>query len=260
MGEHIRLNKRQQDILSELQRAATATVEALAAQFGVTQQTIRRDVLHLESLGLVSRFHGGVGLPIDAENITYSARQRLFSAEKRRIAEMVAEHIPDGASVFVNLGTTAEAVANALYRHRGLRVITNNLNVASAMCDFPAAEVILAGGVVRPRDRGVTGDAAIELISQFTVDYAVIGVSSVALDGTLRDFDYREVQVTQAIMSQSRRVFLVADHSKIGRPALVRLGHVREVDSFFTDEQPPAELAALFSAGRPALLVAARVD
>ncbi|VEB39793.1 Glycerol-3-phosphate regulon repressor [Chromobacterium violaceum] len=141
----------------------------------------------------------------------------LCIEEKRRIAACVARHIPDNASLFINLGTTTEEVAKALHRHRGLRVITNNLHVAEQMCDYPDCEVIVLGGSLRKRDRGLTGEATVQMIRQFRVDYGIIGVSSIESDGTLRDYDYREVRTTEAIIQQSRQVFLAADHSKFDR-------------------------------------------
>ena len=182
----LNLNQRQQDLLAWVQREGFASVEALAAHFGVTHQTIRRDINHLADLKLIRRYHGGAGLPSSAENMAYSTRQVLFHDEKRRIAQLVAEHIPNDASLFINIGTTTEEVAVALSRHRALRVITNNLNVASAMSAYPDTEVIIAAGVVRGRDKGVTGEATIDFIRQFRVDFAVIGISAIDPDGTLR--------------------------------------------------------------------------
>ena len=117
-------------------------------------------------------------------------------------------------------------------------------------------EVIVAGGVVRARDRGIVGEATIDLIRQFRVDFGVIGISGIDLDGTLLDFDYQEVRVAQAIIANSRQVFLAADHTKFGRNALVRLGAVEDVDALFTDAQPPAALRELIDAAGVALHVA----
>ena len=106
-------------------------------------------------------------------------------------------------------------------------MITNNLNVAALLGGKPDFQVIVAGGVVRARDRGIVGEAAIDLIRQFRVDYGVIGISGIDLDGTLLDFDYQEVRVAQAIIANSRQVYLAADHTKFGRNAMVRLGSWR---------------------------------
>jgi DeoR family glycerol-3-phosphate regulon repressor len=251
------LNPRQEQLVALVRQQGYAEVEGLAAHFAVTPQTIRRDMTLLCDAGLLRRYHGGVSLPSSVENVAYAARQALHAPEKQRIAATLAEHIPDHASLFINLGTTNEAVARALMRHRGLRVITNNLNVAVMMSANPSFEVIVAGGVVRGRDQGVTGEATIELIRQFKVDFGVIGISGIDLDGALLDFDYQEVRVAQAIIEHSRRVLLAADHSKIGRNALVRLGPLAQVQDWFTDRAPPAELRAVVDAAETRVHVAA---
>jgi DeoR family glycerol-3-phosphate regulon repressor len=250
------LNARQQALLERVQRDGFVTVEDLASHFEVTPQTIRRDVNWLADMNLLRRYHGGASLPTSSENVSYTARQRMFHDEKRRIAALVASHVPDQASLFINLGTTTEEVARALGRHRGLRVITNNLNVANMMSGYPDCEVLVTGGIVRPWDKGIVGELAIEFIRQFKVDFAIIGTSSIEPDGTLRDFDTREVRVAEAIMANSRTVFLAADHSKFGRPALVRQGHLSQIDALFTDAPVPPEMAEAIAAAGTQVYVA----
>jgi len=224
-------NPRQEGVLDTVRELGTVTVEALAERFGVTLQTVRRDVKLLSDAGLLARFHGGVRLPSSTtENIAYRQRQRLNDDAKRRIAAAVAAAVPEGASLFLNIGTTTEAVARALLHHRGLRVITNNLNVAAILSDNPDCEVIVAGGLVRSRDRGIIGEATVEFIGQFRVDIGLIGISGIEADGTLRDFDVREVKVAQAIIRASRQLWLVADRSKFNRPAMVEVGRLDQID------------------------------
>ena len=233
-------NPRQAELLETVRSQGSVTVEALAERFGVTLQTVRRDVKLLADAGLLARFHGGVRVPASTtENIAYRQRQQLHDEAKRRIARAVAARVPEGCSLILNIGTTTEAVARALLQHRGLRVITNNLNVAAILSDNPDCEVIVAGGLVRSRDRGIIGEATVEFIAQFRVDIGLIGISGIEADGTLRDFDYREVKVAQAIIRASRQVWLAADHSKFHRPAMVEVGRLDQVDMLFTDSPPP---------------------
>lgn len=250
------LNPRQQEILQRARQTGSVSIEDLAAHFNVTPQTVRRDINTLCDLNLLRRFHGGAGLPSSVENIAYPARQILHHDEKRRIARLVAQHIPDQSSLLINIGTTTEEVAKALADHADMRVITNNLNVAVLLCDNPSFEVIVAGGVVRRRDRGVIGEATIDFIKQFKVDFGIIGISGIDLDGTLLDFDYREVRVSQAIIANSRKVLLVTDHSKFGRSAMVRLGPISEVDMLFTDRSPPEAMAELLAQAEVQVFVA----
>ena len=215
-------NPRQAGVLDTVRELGAVTVETLAGRFGVTLQTVRRDIKLLSDAGLLARFHGGVRLPASTtENIAYRQRQSLHEAAKRAIAAAVAAQVPEGCSLFLNIGTTTEAIARALLRHRGLRVITNNLNVATILSDNPDCELIVAGGSVRSRDRAIVGEATVEFIGQFRVDIGLIGISGIEADGTLRDFDYPEVKVAQAIIRASRQLWLAADHSKFNRPAMV---------------------------------------
>ena len=239
------LTQRQQEVVNWVRNDGFVSIDNLAEHFGVTTQTVRRDINALCDLGLLRRYHGGAGLPTSAENIAYSTRQVLHLDEKRRIAARVARFIPEQATLFINLGTTTEEVARALSDHQGLRVITNNMNVAAVMSANTSCEVIIAGGVVRARDLGVTGEATLDFIRQFKVDFGIIGISGIEDDGTLRDYDYREVRVAQAIIARSRKVFLVADHSKFGRAAFVELGHLSQIHTLFTDRTPPTTLTAL---------------
>ncbi len=114
--------------------------------------------------------------------------------------------------------------------------------MASIFSGHEEFEVTIAGGTVRQRDGGIIGEATIDFIRQFKVDYAVMGISGIDDDGTLLDFDYREVRVAQAMIEHARKIFLVADHSKIGRNAVVKLGHISQVTAMFTDIQPPESL------------------
>ena len=254
-------NPRQAGVIETVRELGSVSVEALAERFGVTLQTVRRDVKLLSDAGLVARFHGGIRLPgSTTENLAYRQRQALNEEAKRRIARAVARQVPDGCSLILNIGTTVEAVARELLQHRGLRVITNNLNVAALLSDNPDCEVIVAGGLVRSRDRAIIGEATVEFIAQFRVDIGLIGISGIESDGTLRDFDYREVKVAQAIIRASRQVWLVADHSKFNRPAMVEMGRLDQVDKLFTDSPPPASFNPLLSEAGVACVACVKPD
>jgi DeoR family glycerol-3-phosphate regulon repressor len=233
-------NPRQIKLLSVVQATGSVTVEQLADQLGVTLQTVRRDVQRLADEALLTRFHGGVRVPgSTVENMAYPQREILNADGKARIARAVAAAVPHGCSLILNIGTTTEAIARALMQHTGLRVITNNLNVAAILSANPNCEVIVVGGVVRGRDQGIVGEAAVDFIRQFKVDIAVIGISAIESDGSLRDFDYREVKVSQTIISHAREVWVAADSSKFNRPAMVEVAQLSQIDRLFSDALPP---------------------
>ena len=248
-------NPRHREIIELARLKGFLTTEELARTFNVTSQTIRRDINELAERGLLRRYRGGAGLSSSVENVGYTERQTLLHEEKARIARLVAEQSPDNASLFINIGTTTEEVAKALAGHKNLRVITNNLNVATLLCANPSFEVIVSGGVVRP-DRGVIGESTVDFFRQFKVDYGIIGISGIDNDGTLLDFDYREVRVAQSIIENARQVFLATDHTKFGQTPMVRLCHISEIDALFTDRTPPEGICAALDSAQVKLFVA----
>lgn len=238
-------SRRQTEIVEWLREKGRVTVEDLASHFGVTPQTIRRDLNDLSDAKLVVRVHGGAMVTSGVVNLAYEARKLIAGPHKKLIGEAAARLVPDHASVFINIGTTTEEVARALTGHTGLLVITNNLNVAAELYRHSGIEVFITGGTVRQADGGIVGSHAVDLIGQFRVDLAVIGTSAIDADGTLLDFDIREVQAARAIIEQARRVVLVADGSKFARSAPARVAHLSEIDTFVTDRLPSAAIADL---------------
>lgn len=234
---------RQPEILDMVRRDGKVTVEHLAAHFDVTLQTIRRDLGDLAEAGQLERVHGGAILPSGTRNIGYEDRRVLHPEAKARIARACAAATPENISLFLNIGTSTEAVARALLHHRNMLVVTNNLNVATILSANPDCEVILTGGSLRRTDGGLTGALAEQTIRQFRFDLAIVGCSALDRNGDILDFDLSEVSVARAILEQSRQKFLVADHSKFQRSAPVRIGSLAGMDRFYTDAPLPGDLA-----------------
>ena len=244
-GTETRISRRQQALLAHIRNRGSGQVYSLADRFQVTPQTIRRDLKKLCERRLLRRVHGGAvatrsdGAGVQALfNLDYAARQGINPEGKALIGQLAAEIIPNDASLFINIGTTTEQVAKHLTGHQGLLVITNNINIAYTLRRSSAISVMTAGGLVRHEDGGIVGDATEAFIDRFKVDYAVIGCSALEDDGTLLEFDVREVRVAQAIIRNSRSVILVADGNKFERKAPVRLGSMAQVDCFVTDRPP----------------------
>jgi DeoR family glycerol-3-phosphate regulon repressor len=248
--------QRRTRIVALVKQRGFVTIEMLAQEFNVTVQTIRRDLGQLAEEGEVSRFHGGAGLPSSVANIDYSTRKVLNLNEKKRIARLVAQHIPAHSSLFINIGTTTEAVARELLGKEDLRFITNNLNVALLLAGKPEFKVVVVGGTVRSRDGGIVGQSANDMLSQYRVDFAVIGISGIDADGTLLDYDSDEVRATRAIIDNARQVFLVADHTKFSRRPMVRAGSITDVTALFTDQAPPPQILELLKSHDRKIFVA----
>jgi len=235
---------RHPEILDIVRRDGKVSVETLAAHFGVTLQTIRRDLSDLAEAGKLERVHGGAVLPSGTTNIGYEERRSLNPRAKTDIARACASRIPDDISLFLNIGTSTEAVARELLHHRNLLVVTNNMNVANILVENPDCEIIVTGGHLRRADGGLVGNLASDTIRQFKFDLAVIGCSALDADGDFLDFDIQEVGVSQAIMRQSRKTYLVADGSKFTRSAPARIACLAEIDTFFTGRARAGPLSA----------------
>ena len=249
---------RRQSILDLVRRRGFVVVEALARRFDVTSQTIRRDIKALCDEGQLVRHHGGAGLPSSVVNTDYAARLISQLDEKEAIGRAIAEHVPDNTSVFLTNGTTIEVVARALLRRTGLKIFTNNVHVATTLHAKPDFEVMIAGGSVRMVNGGVVGDAAVDFVRRFRVDYAVMGIGAIEPDGTLLDYDNNEVAVVSAVMTGARRILMAADHTKFGKTSTVRVGSLSDISALFTDHEPSAQIRALLAAQK--LAAAARAD
>lgn len=249
-------NLRQTEILEIALKEGRVVVDDLTQRLGTSAQTIRKDLTELAENGRLKRVHGGAILPTQATNIGYEDRRSLNSDAKNRIATACAAQIPDNASVFLNIGTTTEAVARALLNHKDLMVVTNNLNIANILAANPDCEVVVAGGVLRRTDGGLTGAMTTTMIEQFKTDIAVIGCSALDEEGDILDFDVQEVSVSQTILRRSRQSFLVADRSKFDRHAPVRIGTMAQVDMIFSDAVLPGALRSRLTEWQTAVTIA----
>ena len=232
-------------ILAAVREQGEANVAALALALGVTVQTIRRDLNALARRGMLARVHGGAELGSAVANAAHAARKGHAAAAKDRIGAAAAALVGEGTSLFINIGTTTEAVARHLVHHRRLLVISNNLNVIDTLAGRPGIDAIAVGGQVRAADRAVTGALAHQFIDNFRVELALIGASGISAAGDLLDFDPDEVLVARRIIAQAARVVLVADASKIGRAAPIRIAGIDAIDHWVTDRVTSPALRAL---------------
>lgn len=235
----MRLNTRQEQIVEQLKRDGLVEVDALALDFGVTTQTVRRDLAQLCDQGLATRTHGGARRQTSTVSAGYEQRRLENSAGKIAIAGLAAALIPNGASVILNIGTTTEQVASALGLHQDLTVISNNINIIHTLRHARMKALILVGGTVRPSDGAIVGEDAVEHISRYKADFAVIGTSALDEDGSVLDFDPREVAVAREILKNARTRILVSDVSKFGMRASVRICNLDALDYVVMDRAPP---------------------
>ncbi|PCH62780.1 MAG: DeoR/GlpR family transcriptional regulator [SAR86 cluster bacterium] len=245
--------QRQAEILQLIEIEGYLTIDSLVEHFQVTPQTIRRDLAAMNQERLLERDHGGAKSLSSVTNTQYQMRKTLHEKEKEDIAHTLVKLIPNGASLFINIGTTTEAIARALMNHERLRVVTNNIHVASIMSSRKDFRVMIAPGEVRSSDGGIVGDATRDYIESFRMDFAIIGISGIHTDGSLLDFDDREVSVAKSIIKNSAEVILAADSSKFNRNAMVQLGNISQADHLVTNQKPSPAICSVLKKNKVVL-------
>ncbi|WP_085904235.1 DeoR/GlpR family DNA-binding transcription regulator [Kiloniella majae] len=254
--KRIGINNRQDQIIELVRERGYASIEMLAEKFGVSQQTIRRDIIYLSEKNLLQRHFGGAGLPAGIDGLAYPNRKVRNAREKAAIGREIAKQIPNGSSLFIDIGTTMEAVAEALVNHEGLRILTNHIGVVSILCEKTDFEIILPGGLVRNKDRAIAGETTTEFLKSFRVGYGIFGIGTITNDGQLLDYDYRDAQASRAALEISRHKFAAADHSKFNADAMMPFATAAEVDGIFTDTRPPKPIIEALDKAKTKLFVA----
>lgn len=245
---------RQQEILSLLEESGEVMVEDLALRFGASRETIRRDLSELDAGGHIRKFHGGaralkVGDAFPHEG-AFDARMKDRPAEKAAIAQKAASLFPEGATLFIDTGSTTIAFARALAKQRGMTVITNSPQISRILAQADMRHrVYLAGGEVVAEGREILGAIAMSQIAGFSAEHAVLTIGAMTADAIM-DYDQREAEMARAMIAQAQSVTVLADHSKIGRPAVFEVAKLSKVARIVTDRLPePAMVAALSAAG-----------
>ncbi|WP_108482302.1 DeoR/GlpR family DNA-binding transcription regulator [Oceaniglobus ichthyenteri] len=251
-----RKRSRRQAISDLVLEQGAATVGALAEGFGVSMQTIRRDLDALCEGDMLHRVHGRIELSKEYLNTPFDQRADTNLLGKRAIGQAAAALIPDGATVFISIGSTPLAVAKALQCRKGLTVITNNLSVAMALSDELSNRIILPGGEVRLPDRDILGNDVLEFFSRFRAEFAVFGAAGIAADGRLLEFHTTEVRATQKICTNAQQSILVVDCSKFGRQAPALGDNIADIDRVIVDRHPGPAFAPLLDRIKDRLLIA----
>lgn len=247
---------RQQMLLQWIENSHYVSLEEISERFHVTTQTARRDIADLEHQGKVRRLHGGVSQLAPLDPITHRQRRHDRTDEKARIAEAVVALIPDNSTIFLDTGTTCEAIANALINRERLHVVTYSLRSAAIISEKTDFTLAVPGGFVRPIDGGMFQEDTPEFIRRFKFDYAIISVSGVDNDGDLCDDDHTEVAVVSAALRQAAHKLLAVDSSKFGKRAMVRLGSVHDITAVITNEMPAPVLSNILNAANIPIILA----
>jgi DeoR family transcriptional regulator, glycerol-3-phosphate regulon repressor len=248
------LNERQSRIVEQVEQQGFVTIDALARDFAVSAQTVRREIIRLDELGVIQRFHGGAGRRGSGERMSYELKQTQSADLKRRIGLAMAGVIEPGQAIFLDVGTTAEAVATAILGLERLTIVTPSGSVARILAANTALDVVITGGRVVGPDCSMVGPLALKAVEAYRFDWSIISCSGIDEAGAVLDFDADKIALKQTAMGLAGRKVLVADSTKFGRSALSLLARIEDFDLLVTDKPPPANVSRLL--GRNGLHIA----
>jgi len=247
----LRRADRVSSILERLAAENSVNATELAAEFGVSAATLRRDLQMLEDQKLLSRTHGGALAQDVAYELPVRYRGGQNREQKRRIAALAASLLPRGPlTLGLTGGTTTSEVARIIADRVDLTVITNALNIATDLAMRPRVKIIMTGGVTRSQSYELVGPLAEQTLNGLHLEVAVVGVDGISATGGLTTHDEVEGHTNATMIARASRVVVVADGSKIGRVLLARICPAATVAELVTDSSAdPDELAALQQAG-----------
>lgn len=249
--------ERREQLIRFTQTRQRITIEEVCEKFNISAATARRDLQLLEEEGQIRRFHGGAVAARSAPpEPPFSERMFVQAAEKRRIGQAAAALVEDGDTIFLSSGTTVLEVARNLRGHRGLTVVTNSLLVINMMSDVPDINLIVLGGFLRPTEQSFIGHLAEQSLNDLRVGKVIMGIRAIDIETGLTNDYLPETQTDRKILSITRHVIVVADHTKCGRTSSVLVAPLKVVNTLVTDDlAPPDFLSALRELGIEVLAV-----
>lgn len=248
--------ERQQRIVQLAQELGRVEVPSLAEDFGVTQETVRRDLTALERAGLLRRVHGGA-LPAGGLHLVepgLAERDSTAAADKERIAKAALALLPSEGSLLLDAGTTVARLAALLPLDSALTVVTNALPVAARLAEYPHLDLHLVGGRLRHRTQAAVDAWALRDLADLQADTAVIATNGFSAEAGLTTPDLAEAAVKRAMVGSARRVVLIADSSKYGARYFARFATLDQVDVVVTDTGLSDEVAAEITAQGPEVI------
>ncbi|MCZ7977357.1 DeoR/GlpR transcriptional regulator [Agrobacterium tumefaciens] len=240
---------RKEVILERLDRDQRVSVLELSTEFGVSGETIRRDLKDLEAEGAVRRVHGGAIPAGRTADVPITDRIRFNALEKDAVAQMARNLITDDCAIFLDTGTTTLSLARHLTGFKKLRLYTNSLMIAQAACQHFGVRVQMTPGNLRPIEQDLVGYDTLSYIQQFHFDMVFMGAAAIAAEYGFMDYEEDEARIRQALLKQTARSIMLADHSKCGKTGNVITAAFSSVSTLVTDQRPPANILAAAKRG-----------
>ena len=241
----MRTDQRRHEIVRQLYLTGYAEARELAETLGVDSSTIRRDLDHLARAGHVQRTHGGARLVAGAVDLPYEMKEREHLDAKAAIGRAGALLVADGERVLLDSGSTTYELARELRGRQDLAIVTNDLRIAQLVTGFPGVQLLVTGGELLRSTYTLFGDRSVEFVRELSVDHAFLGADAIDVSG-ITNTNTLEVPLKRAMIDVAGAAIVLADSSKFGERALVRVAEIAEVDLIITDDGLPPDVAAPF--------------
>jgi len=249
--------ERQQVILDRAHACGRVDVAALADDFAVSTETIRRDLTILERRGAIRRVHGGA-IPLQRLGFepALAMREGVMVAEKIRIAKAAVAELPEEGSILLDAGSTTARLAEELPTDRHLSVVTHSVSIALNLSSRENLTIILVGGRLRSRTLATVDAWALRALEGTFVDVAFIATNGISARRGLTTPDTAEAMIKRAAVGSSRRCVLLADHTKVGNDYFTRFAELSDIDTFITDDRVDRETVDEIANAGPRVVIA----
>jgi DeoR family transcriptional regulator, glycerol-3-phosphate regulon repressor len=239
---------RQEQILQEIETSGRVLVRLLAPAFGVSEETIRRDLTELEGQGLLRRVHGGAVRHVIDQEQPIVERSRVKAREKAHIGRIAAELVKDGMSVFMDTGSTPVAVAHALARRSisNVTITTNSLDIGKILAHTPGLKIRITPGMLRENDNAIVGHETCDYVRRFAFDLSIVGIAACDLEFGWMDYSQDESDLRRIVANNGQPVAIVCDDSKFGRRALIATYALDRIATIVTNKLPPTDFHERF--------------
>ncbi|NRF94539.1 DeoR/GlpR transcriptional regulator [Paenibacillus frigoriresistens] len=239
------LEERQEQIMQRLLESQSVRITDLVEEFGVTRETLRKDLYHLEKQGLIRKVHGGAVLnktDVSNEEPPYNKRSLINPEEKEKIAKRAAELVEDGDTLYLDIGTTTLLFAKQLKSRNNITIITNSLLIAMELGNQTNLKVILSGGELRPGELSLSGPSAIQTLQNYYIDKAFVGVGGLSEDSGFTDYHIYESEIRTLMLNHAKEKYALVDHSKMHITAFYKSADMQDMDVVITDAGAPLNL------------------
>lgn len=239
-----------QDRIVELVRARKRIKSnALTEIFGVSLETIRKDLMDLHERGDLIRVHGGATVRPDAAESAYEGRRTVNAEAKNQIARLAAATVSDGTTIYLDYGTTTYSLADELVRMgRKVTVLTSSLPIANRLADSEFIETVVLGGILRRNERSLYGPIAERSLESVYMDAGFFGCAGLHHEAGLTNHHPIEAAASRLAMSHCKTVAAVVDADKFGTIAPNKLADIAELDLLITNAAPGPEFDRVLGA------------